>query len=149
MSLRSVPRGTRRPTLRTVSTETMTGLRHDMPHRPDRNATMPINLGALRRLTEGDTERQREMIGDFVERADRALRGIARGLADNDLPAVVLGADLLKRASLQAQAMPTLAAAVSLQRAAGFQETEAVRRLVGDLSHEVARAIEFTRAWAT
>jgi hypothetical protein len=115
----------------------------------DRNAAMPINLGSLRRLTEGDTERQRELIGDFIERADRALREIARGLADSDLSAVVLGADLLKRASLQAQAMPTLDAAVSLQRAARSQATDVVRDLAGDVRQEVARAVEFTRAWAT
>lgn len=116
--------------------------------RMERNATLPINLGALRRLTEGDTERQRELIGDFIERADRALRGIARGLADNDLSAVDLGADLLKRASLQAQAMPTLEAAVSLQRAARCQGAEVVRDLAGHVRQEVARAVEFTRAWA-
>ena len=124
-------------------------VRRETEHLPDPGVTVPVNLGALRRLTDGDTERQREMISQFVERADRALRGIERGLADNDLSAVVLGADLLQRASLQAQAIPTLQAAVSLQRAARSQETVVVRNLAGDARQEVARAVEFTRAWAT
>ena len=123
-------------------------LRRDEPGGPGRGRTMPVNLGALRRLTEGDTERQRELISDFIDRADRALRGIARGLADDDLTAVVLGADLLHRASLQAQAMPTLEAAVSLQRAARSNQADSLRHLVDHLKQEVARAIEFTRAWA-
>jgi hypothetical protein len=124
-------------------------VRHQPTHRPDRGVAIPVNLGALRKLTDGDTERQREMIIQFIECADRALRGIERGLADNDLSAVVLGADLLQRASLQAQATPTLQAALSLQRAARSRQADVVRNLAGDVRQEVARAVEFTRAWAT
>jgi PAS domain S-box-containing protein len=107
--------------------------------------TAPVDLEALRVLSEGDPEFARELMTSFIDGATTALREIARSLDSKDLRSIVNHAHSLKGAGATIQAVAVSLVAGHLEAAARCADNESLAPLVTELHHEVTRAIEYLR----
>jgi PAS domain S-box-containing protein len=107
--------------------------------------TAPVDLEALRVLSEGDPEFARELMTSFIDGATTALREIARSLDSKDHRSIVNHAHSLKGAGATIQAVAVSLVAGHLEAAARCADNESLAPLVTELHHEVTRAIEYLR----
>jgi two-component system sensor histidine kinase/response regulator len=97
-------------------------------------APPPVDVAALRELTGGDAEFERELTEIFIASGDQNLRDIRAALRVQDLETIGKRAHTLKGASANIQASSLSAAAADLERAAKAKKFAEVERLVQKLS---------------
>jgi CheY-like chemotaxis protein len=107
--------------------------------------TVPVDLAALRVLSDGDPEFARELMISFIDGATTALREIARALDSEDLRSIANYTHSLKGAGATIQAAAVSLVAGRLEAAARLGDNESLAPLVTELHHEVTRAIEYLR----
>ena len=93
-----------------------------------------MDVAALRELTGGDAEFERELTEIFIASGDQNLRDIRAALRVQDLETIGKRAHTLKGASANIQASSLSAAAADLERAAKAKKFAEVERLVQKLS---------------
>jgi HPt (histidine-containing phosphotransfer) domain-containing protein len=91
-------------------------------------------MNALRELTGGDTEFERELIETFVSSGDRCLAEIISALQVSDLATIGKRAHALKGASANIHAAGLAAAASSLESAARANSVAEIDGLVRELT---------------
>ena len=96
-------------------------------------AVNDIDLAALRELTGGDTEFERELVDTFVSSGDHCLADIVAALSVNDLETIGQRAHALKGASANIHPHPLTVAASNLESAARRNSIHEVDRLVREL----------------
>ncbi len=106
----------------------------------DDGGTKAVDLDALRELTGGDLEFERELVDTFIRSGDRCLAEIVSALDSRDLETIGKRAHALKGASANIHAHTLSAAASNLENAA---RTNAVQEIVGLVSQlqEKLRAV--------
>jgi len=92
-----------------------------------------VDMNALRELTGGDTEFERELIDTFVSSGDQCLAEILAALRASDLPTIGKRAHALKGASANIHAPGLAAAASSLEIAARANSVAEIDGLVREL----------------
>jgi CheY-like chemotaxis protein len=103
----------------------------------------PIDWAALRVLSDGDPEFERELISTFINSATASLKTILQALASNDLAAVAQTAHRLRGASANLQATAACQAAADLEAAVRSSVYDEIAEKVNQLRQEVQRAIEY------
>jgi two-component system, sensor histidine kinase and response regulator len=116
------------------------------PLRDDAEPT--IDLAALRELTDGDADFERELLDVFVSSGDTALAALIAALGDADLPSVRRHAHTLKGASANLRARPLAARAQALEAAAAAGDLGRCRETFGELERDYRRTAEFIAARA-
>ncbi len=101
-------------------------------------AAPPIDRKALRELTGGDAEFERELAETFVSSGDQCLAEIMAALKIGDFDTVRKRAHSLKGASANIHAVSLSQAASSLENAVRENCVPAVGGLVADLSEKLA-----------
>ena len=96
-------------------------------------AVNDIDLEALRELTGGDTEFERELVDTFVSSGDHCLADIVAALSINDLETIGQRAHALKGASANIHAHPLTVAASNLESAARRNSVHEIDPLVREL----------------
>ena len=97
-----------------------------------------IDLQALRQITGGDAEFERELADTFVASGDQALADIIAALKTNDYDTVRKRAHALKGASANIHAQSLSAVASNLESAARSQTRPAIDGLVDELAQKLA-----------
>jgi two-component system, sensor histidine kinase and response regulator len=97
-----------------------------------------IDRAALRALTGGDAEFERELAETFVSSGDQCLAEILAALKVSDFDTVRKRAHSLKGASANIHALDLSQAASSLEKAARENSIPAIGGLVADLSEKLA-----------
>jgi PAS domain S-box-containing protein len=97
-----------------------------------------IDLQALRQVTGGDAEFERELADTFVASGDQALADIIAALKASDFDTVRKRAHALKGASANIYAVSLSSTASSLENAARSQAAPAVSGLVQELAEKLA-----------
>jgi len=97
-----------------------------------------IDRAALRELTGGDAEFERELAETFVSSGDQCLAEILAALKVSDYDTVRKRAHSLKGASANIHALDLSQAASSLENAARENSIPAIGGLVADLSEKLA-----------
>jgi len=97
-----------------------------------------IDLQALRQLTGGDAEFERELADTFVASGDQALADIIAALKVNDYDTVRKRAHALKGASANIHAQSLSTVASNLESAARSQTGPAIDGLVDELAQKLA-----------
>ncbi len=97
------------------------------------NAEPAVDLEALRELTGGDIEFERELVQTFVASGDRCLAEIVAALQINDLETIGKRAHALKGASANIHAHPLCDAASKLENAARSNSLTEIGALVYQL----------------
>jgi len=115
---------------------------------PPDAAEATIDLAALRELTDGDAEFERELLSVFVASGDTALAALIAALGAADLPAVRRHAHTLKGASANLRARPLAARAQALEAAAAAGNLGRCRETFGELERDYRRTAEFIAARA-
>jgi len=100
--------------------------------------TPAIDLQALRQVTGGDAEFERELADTFVASGDQALADIMAALKTSDFDTVRKRAHALKGASANIYAVSLSSTASSLENAARSQAAPAVSGLVQELAEKLA-----------
>jgi two-component system sensor histidine kinase/response regulator len=103
-----------------------------------RAAAPPINREALRELTGGDAEFERELAETFVSSGDQCLAEIMAALKVSDFDTVRKRAHSLKGASANIHALDLSQAASSLEDAVRENSIPAIGGLVADLTEKLA-----------
>jgi PAS domain S-box-containing protein len=98
----------------------------------------PIDREALRELTGGDAEFERELADTFVSSGDQCLAEIMAALQVSDFDTVRKRAHSLKGASANIHALDLSQAASSLEDAVRANSIPAIGGLVADLSEKLA-----------
>ena len=98
----------------------------------------PVDRDALRELTGGDVEFERELAETFVSSGDQCLAEIIAALKLNDLDTVRKRAHALKGASANIHAKDLSLAASTLESAARAQALPEIGGLVEELSEKLA-----------
>jgi two-component system, sensor histidine kinase and response regulator len=93
-----------------------------------------VDMNALRELTGGDTEFERELVETFVSSGDQCLAEILSALRVSDLATIGKRAHALKGASANIHASGLAAAASSLESAARANSVAEIDSLVQELS---------------
>jgi HPt (histidine-containing phosphotransfer) domain-containing protein len=101
--------------------------------KPD-TARPEVDMDALRELTGGDTEFERELMETFVSSGDQCLAEILAALRTSDLATIGKRAHALKGASANIHATGLAAAASSLESAARANSVAEIDGLVRELS---------------
>jgi PAS domain S-box-containing protein len=101
--------------------------------KPD-SAHPEVDMHALRELTGGDTEFERELVETFVSSGDECLSEILSALRLSDLATIGTRAHALKGASANIHALGLAAAAASLESAARANSVGEIDALVQALS---------------
>ncbi len=96
-----------------------------------------VDMGALRELTGGDTEFERELIDTFVSSGDQCLAEILVALRLGDFATIGKRAHALKGASANIHAPGLAAAASSLESAARAQNSGEIDGLVQELTEKL------------
>jgi CheY-like chemotaxis protein/HPt (histidine-containing phosphotransfer) domain-containing protein len=107
-------------------------------------APKAIDLEALRELTGGDADFERELVETFVESGDKCLADIVAALAIRDWETIGKRAHSLKGASANMQAHPLSVAAADLENAAraeSVQELDGLVHQLKDRLHAVTTAL--------
>ena len=97
-----------------------------------------IDLEALRQITGGDAEFERELADTFVASGDKCLAEIIAALKVSDYDTVRKRAHALKGASANIHAVSLSSAASSLESAAGSRAVPALGGLVEDVAQKLA-----------
>jgi PAS domain S-box-containing protein len=97
-----------------------------------------IDLEALRQITGGDADFERELADTFVASGDQALAEIIAALKVSDYDTVRQRAHALKGASANIHAASLSTTASSLESAARTQATPAINGLVEELAQKLA-----------
>jgi two-component system sensor histidine kinase/response regulator len=103
-----------------------------------RAAAPPVDREALRELTGGDAEFERELAETFVSSGDQCLAEIMAALKVSDFDTVRKRAHSLKGASANIHALDLSQAASSLEDAVRENSIPAIGGLVADLSEKLA-----------
>jgi two-component system sensor histidine kinase/response regulator len=103
-----------------------------------RSTAPPIDREALRELTGGDAEFERELAETFVSSGDQCLAEIMAALKVSDLDTVRKRAHSLKGASANIHASDLSRAACSLEEAVRENSIPAIGGLVADLAEKLA-----------
>ena len=101
--------------------------------KPDR-ALAPVDMGALRELTGGDAEFERELVETFISSGDKCLTEILSALRIRDFDTIGKRAHALKGASANIHAAGLTAAASSLESAARTNSIAEIDGLVQELT---------------
>jgi two-component system, sensor histidine kinase and response regulator len=96
-----------------------------------------VDMGALRELTGGDAEFERELVETFVTSGDQCLAEILAALQHQDFDTIGKRAHALKGASANIHASGLAAAASSLESAARAQRSGDIDGLVLDLTEKL------------
>jgi two-component system sensor histidine kinase/response regulator len=121
----------------------------DMPAVAESAETdVPVNLGRLNDLTEGDPEFSQELVRTFISSGEQALHEARVALAALDRPALSRIAHKLKGASANIHAEPLRTLAHTLETQAGSLDQPRLNELVDNLATELARATEFLTRYA-
>jgi two-component system sensor histidine kinase/response regulator len=96
-----------------------------------------VDLSALREMTGGDADFERELVETFISSGDQCLADIVAALRDADLETVGKRAHALKGASANIHAPGLAAAASSLESAARAKDTAKLDGLVEDLTQKL------------
>jgi CheY-like chemotaxis protein len=97
-----------------------------------------IDLQALRQITGGDAEFERELADTFVASGDQALADIIAALKVSDYDTVRKRAHALKGASANIHAVSLSTVASSLELAARSQRGAAINGIVDELAQKLA-----------
>jgi len=100
-------------------------------------APAEVDMGALRELTGGDVEFERELIDTFVSSGDECLAEIVAALRISDFDTIGKRAHALKGASANIHASGLAAAASSLETAARANAVTEVSGLVQELTEKL------------
>jgi two-component system sensor histidine kinase/response regulator len=100
-------------------------------------ARLEVDLDALRELTGGDAEFERELMQTFVRSGDQCLAEILAALRVNDLATIGTRAHALKGASANIHASGLAAAASSLESAARANSVGEIDALVQALTQKL------------
>ena len=103
-----------------------------------KEAAPAVNRAALRELTGGDIEFERELAETFVRSGDQCLAEIIAALKVSDLDTVRKRAHSLKGASANIHALDLSQVASSLESAARENSVPAVSGLVAELTEKLA-----------
>jgi two-component system sensor histidine kinase/response regulator len=101
-----------------------------------------IDLEALRELTGGDAEFERELVATFISSGDQCLAEIVTALGNSDFDTIGRRAHALKGASANIHAHTLSVAASNLENAARRQE----RSDVGDLVRQLGEKLKAVNA---
>ena len=101
-------------------------------------ATPAVDRAALRQLTGGDAEFERELAATFIGSGDQALADILAALKVSDFDTIRKRAHSLKGASANIHAMGLSSVASSLESAARTQAAPAIEPLVHELTQKLA-----------
>jgi CheY-like chemotaxis protein len=93
-------------------------------------ATAGIDLPALRRLTDGDVEFERDLIATFIASGDKNLADIVAALGTQDYETIARRAHALKSASANIHALMLAKTAGNLEQAVRKQSLDEVDGLV-------------------
>ncbi|HEX3847030.1 MAG TPA: PAS domain-containing protein, partial [Steroidobacteraceae bacterium] len=96
-----------------------------------------VDLSALREMTGGDADFERELVETFISSGDQCLADIVAALRDADLETVGKRAHALKGASANIHAPGLAAAASSLESAARAKDAAKLDGLVEDLTQKL------------
>jgi two-component system, sensor histidine kinase and response regulator len=96
-----------------------------------------VDMTALRELTGGDAEFERELVGTFVSSGDQCLAEILAALRVSDFDTIGKRAHALKGASANIYASGLAAAASSLENAARANSVREIDGLVQELSEKL------------
>jgi CheY-like chemotaxis protein len=96
-----------------------------------------VDMNALRELTGGDTEFERELVETFVSSGDQCLADIASALHTRDFDTIGKRAHALKGASANIHAQALAAAASTLENAARRNSTDQIDGLVRELREKL------------
>jgi two-component system, sensor histidine kinase and response regulator len=96
-----------------------------------------VDLGALREITGGDAEFERELVDTFVSSGDQCLAEILSALRISDFDTIGKRAHALKGASANIHASGLAAAASSLESAARTNSVSEIDGLVQELSEKL------------
>jgi two-component system, sensor histidine kinase and response regulator len=96
-----------------------------------------VDMSALRELTGGDAEFERELVGTFVSSGDQCLAEILSALQVSDFDTIGKRAHALKGASANIYASGLAAAASSLESAARANSVREIDGLVQELSEKL------------
>ena len=105
----------------------------------------PVDLAALRILTDGDEEFERDLVGSFAANCTAVLADMEQALRRMDLGSLQRTAHILKGAGASMQASAVSMAAARLEAAVRSGVQEPFDDLVQNLSNEVTRAIDYLR----
>jgi two-component system sensor histidine kinase EvgS len=109
-------------------------------------AAGPIDLVALRLLTNGDAEFERELVQTFIASGNSTLEEIRVALTDNDVPRIKQAAHAVKGAGASMHAEGVKLAAARLESAAQPGTNQPLAELAQELGQAVERAIANLRA---
>ncbi len=107
-----------------------------------------IDLGALRDVTDGDADFERELMTVFIASGDTALAALIEALGAADLQAVQRHAHALKGASANLRARPLAASAQALEAAATAGDLARCRETFDALERDYRRTTQFIVARA-
>ena len=96
-----------------------------------------VDMNALRDLTGGDTEFERELVETFVSSGDQCLADIASALHIRDFDTIGKRAHALKGASANIHAQALAAAASTLENAARRNSVDQIDRLVREVREKL------------
>jgi PAS domain S-box-containing protein len=96
-----------------------------------------VDMNALRKLTGGDTEFERELVETFVSSGDQCLADIASALRVRDFDTIGKRAHALKGASANIHAGDLAAAASTLENAARQNSVDQIDSLVRELREKL------------
>jgi PAS domain S-box-containing protein len=110
------------------------------------SATAPVDFDALREVTGGDADFERELVEVFLASGDRELTALLAALSASDLRSVQRHAHGLKGASANMRARSLAGAAQRLEAAAAAGDTGACSARAHDVEQEFRRAAEYLGA---
>jgi HPt (histidine-containing phosphotransfer) domain-containing protein len=96
-----------------------------------------VDMNALRELTGGDAEFERELVETFVSSGDKCLSEILSALHTRDFETIGKRAHALKGASANIHAVGLAAAASSLEKAARANSVQEIEGLVQALTEKL------------
>jgi two-component system, sensor histidine kinase and response regulator len=106
----------------------------------------PVDVAALREVTGGDPDFERELVEVFLASGDRDLAAVLAALSVSDLRSVQRHAHGLKGAGANMRAQPLAGAAQRLEAAAAAGDAGACSARAQEVEREFRRAAEFLTA---
>jgi PAS domain S-box-containing protein len=116
-----------------------------MPVAVSESALCPVDMDALREMTEGDTAFMCELIESFIQAAVTAITAIEQALTPVDPDAIGRVAHKLKGNSGYIKAGAVRLAAERVESAARERRVDALHRLTNQLRVEVDTAVDYLR----
>jgi PAS domain S-box-containing protein len=99
----------------------------------------PVDLQALRALTEGDVDFERELIATFISSGDKNLADMVEALGLGDYETIARRAHSLRSAGANLHAAELAAAAAKIEHAIRANAFEDIERLVQTLGENLSR----------